>query len=186
MDRTPNKKESRVAKFIKACVKKQTYEILITKRRKYTFWNIYYVCKLLFLRYDELRFGRYCRYIYAKEKKYFQNRKYRIKKSAKVKKIKNKYDYIDVEKIAELLIFYKKISLKSKKDFEIIEIIIKIIMSIPLYDRSLCLKENKDFVEKEIDETLDKQVKHEEMLKKIFLNKRKNQKNKLLIVKEKI
>lgn len=166
-------KKSKFQKFVEGSVRKQTEEILLGKRNMYSLKKIMYSSKKLFMKYDELKFERSCYYYYSKKKNYYVSKLHRVKKNKIVNKLNDEYKEIDVIKLAKLLVFYEKISLQSKNDLELLEMIIKATLSIPLFDKTAILRtEGYDKVDKDFD--MDEYLELKENNKKIMETIKKN------------
>lgn len=162
-----NKKKSKLIEYIEATVKLQTYKQITGQFQSYNFNRLLALCVKHFRKYDELKFERVVQYYYNKEKKRQLSQTHRIKNNKHVLELQKKYELIDVTKLVQYLVFVNKISIKNSTEFKIVEDIIKINLSIPLFDKTSTLKNNEN-------EEIDLHIKAKEQSEKIKIEIQNN------------
>lgn len=129
-------KKNKIKEYVESLVRIQTMEIITDEIDNYNFRKILAQCRKYYLKYDSLKFERVVQYYYYNIKHRNLNKLQRIKKSKKVLALQQKYQLIDVIKLTTYLVFTNKISIQQPSDFIILEDIIKINLSIPIFDRT--------------------------------------------------
>lgn len=162
---------SRYIKFVNGMVRKQTLEIIIGKRKKYSFYTVFKPAERIFGKYDALGFEYVTKHYFKKARSVFSSRFSRINKNDDLNELKKKYPMVDIMRLAQFMSMEDKFSLNKKSDIKVLEQIIRCVLSLPMYD----IKESLEKLDSDISiiEYLKMQEGHEDILKMIEENKLK-------------
>lgn len=136
--------ENKLESFVKGSVIKQTFEIISGKREHYNFYRILGAARKIYQKHDELKFERVVQYYYGKEKTLFQKKLSRIKHNKNVQELSIKYPLTDIVKLTYYLTLNGKMTIQKKTDFVFLENIIKINLSLPIFDNTKSLDDDND------------------------------------------
>lgn len=161
------KASSKLVAFINGCVRSQTHQILIGKRKKYNQFGVCAMASKIFEKYDKIKFGYSCKYYFKKERSRYTSKFSRVQSNKFINQLSKEYPLVDVFRIAKLLVFEEKIDTRKKKDLGMLEYIIRanLGMSMFAFEKDFSHKSNDEL---EVLEYI-KQKEDAEQLRKIIL-----------------